>query len=342
MTLSPQAPVLDTTVLTPFDRITSEVEIAESKAVPTFGDYTNPAINKAARSYIYGLRQVRTSIDRTRKAQNDEAQSYIRNVNGFAKELTERVTALIEPHERIIKGIEEAEKERIAAHEADLDTIIEMRRGPHGDSARIMKLLDALTEMDPTTFEEFTPKADAEIQITRTALEEALQAAIDHEEAEAARQKKREEEAEAARIKREAEIAEAAAAKAKQEAEAAAAEELETAIAEAEAAVEAERKKTEAAERAAAQERGRRVHAEKEADLAKKAVEAVSHETRVETPLPAPEPALAAGPTRAQLRTLTEIIAEAVLDNTPKGFAQALLLGDLHPAIMIDWSKVEG
>jgi hypothetical protein len=328
MTLSPPAPVLDTTILTPFDRITSEVEIAESKAVPTFGDYTNPAINKAARSYIYGLRQVRTSIDRTRKAQNDEAQSYIRTVNGFAKELTERVTALIEPHERIIKGIEEAEKERVSAHEAGIDTISEMRRGPHGDSARIMKLLDNLTAIDPTTFEEFTPKADAEIQITRAALEEALQAAIDHEEAEAARQKKREEEAEAARLSREAEIAEAAAAKATADAEAKAERLRAKEAKEAEAAIEAERKKAEAAERKAAEAEAK----------------AGSHEIQGETRRSAPEPVSDAGQTpgtRAKRNALVEIIQEAVLDNTPKGFALAVVLGEVHPAIVIDWSKVE-
>jgi hypothetical protein len=311
--LAPPAPVLDTSVLTPFGRITSDVEQAENKAVPNFGDYRNPATNKAARSYVYGLRQIRTSIDRTRRAQNDEAQSYIRNVNGFAKELSERVTALIEPHERIIKGIEEAEKERIAAHEADLDTIIEMRRGPHGDSARIMKLLDDLAGIDPTTFEEFTPKADAEIQITRAALETALQARIDHEEAEAARQKKREEEAEAARLKREAEIAEDAAAKA---------------TADAEKAIEAERKRAEAAERKAAEAEAK----------------AASHETQAETRRSAPEPVLDAEQlpaTRAKRNAMVQIIQEAVLDSTPKGFALAVVLGEVHPAIVIDWSKVE-
>lgn len=318
MTLSPSAPVLNTTILTPFDRITSDVEQAESKAIATFGDYTNPAINKAARSYIYGLRQVRTSIDRTRKAQNDEAQSYIRNVNGFAKELTERVTALIEPHERIIKGIEEAEKERIAAHESGLDTIIEMRRGPFGDSTRIMKLLDDLAGIDPTTFEEFTPKADAEIQITRTALEEGLQAAIDHEEAEAARQKKREEEAEAARLRREAEIAEAAAARAKAEAEA-----------EAQAAIDAERKKTQAAEQAARQAQ------EREA-----AAVAATQRGQAKPPEPVFDAEQLPG-TRAKRNALVEIIQEEVLDNTPKGFALAVVLGEVHPAIVIDWSKVE-
>jgi F0F1-type ATP synthase membrane subunit b/b' len=331
MTLA-KSPVLDTTVLTPFDRITAEVEIAESKAVPTFGDYRNPAINKAARSYIYGLRQVRTSIDRTRKAQNDEAQSYIRNVNGFAKELTERVTALIEPHERIIKGIEEAEKERIAAHEADLDTIIEMRRGPHGDSARIMKLLDDLTGIDPTTFEEFTPKADAEIQITRAALETALQAAIDHEEAEAARQKKREEEAEAARLKREAEIAEAAAAKATADAEAKAERLRAKAAREAEAAIEAERK--------AAQERGQQIHAEMERALAAERQKTREAAAAAKPPEPVFDAEQLPG-NRAKRNAMVDIIKEAVLDSTPKGFALAVVLGEVHPAIVIDWSKVE-
>jgi hypothetical protein len=332
MTLSriaPPAPLLDTSILTPFDRITSEVEIAESKAVPTFGDYSNPAINKAARSYIYGLRQVRTSIDRTRKAKNDEAQSYIRNVNGFAKELTERVTALIEPHERIIKGIEEAEKERIAAHESNLDYIIELRSVMPGSSSDwIRDRIDSLAEYDPTTFEEFTPKADAEIQITRAALETALQAAIDHEEAEAARQKKREEEAKAARLKHEAEIAEAAAAKATADAEAKAERLRAKEAKEAEAAIEAERKKAEAAERKAAEAEAK----------------AASHETQAETRRSAPEPVFDAEQlpaTRAKRNAMVQIIQEAVLDSTPKGFALAVVLGEVHPAIVIDWSKVE-
>jgi hypothetical protein len=322
--LSPPAPVLDTTVLTPFDRITSEVELAESKAVATFGDYANPVINRAARSYVYNLRQVRTSIDRTRKAQNDDAQSYIRNVNSFAKDLTDRVTALIEPHERIIKGLQEAEKERIAAHEADLDTIIEMRRGPFGDSARIMKLLDNLTGIDPTTFEEFTPKADAEIQITRTALEEALQARLDHEEAEAARQKRREEEAEATRLKREAEIADAAAAKATADAEAKAERDKAKAAEEAEAAIEAERKKAEAAER----------------KVAAAEAKAASHETQIETRRSAPE-TVSEGPTEEQRDAMISYIAELTLDYTARTFAKMLVKGEVHPAITIDWSKVE-
>lgn len=333
MTLA-KSPVLDTTVLTPFDRITSEVELAESKAVATFGDYTNPAINKAARSYIYGLRQVRTSIDRTRKAQNDEAQSYIRNVNGFAKELTDRVTALIEPHERIIKGIEEAEKERIAAHESNLDYIIELRSVMPGSSSDwIRDRIDSLAEYDPTTFEEFTPKADAEIQITRTALETALQAAIDHEEAEAARQKKREEEAEAARLRREAEIAEAAAAKATADAEAKAERLRAKEAKEAEEAIEAERKKAEAAERKAAEAEAVAVAAE----AARKAFA----EPQAKPPEPVVLDAEQLPGTRAKRNALADIIQEAVLDNTPKGFALALVLGEVHPAIVIDWSKVE-
>jgi hypothetical protein len=340
MTLSPStslsAPVLDTTVLTPFDRIKSEVETAEAQAVADFGDYTIPAINKAVRSYLYNLRQSRASIDRVRKAQNDDAQAYIRRVNGLAKDLTNRVTALIEPHERIIKGIDEAEKERVAAHEADLDTIIEMRRGPHGGSAQIMKLLDHLTGIDPTTFEEFTPKADAEIQITREALETALQAAIDHEEAEAAREKKRAEDAEAARLKREAEIAEAAAAKATADAEAKAEADMAQAIEEAEAALEAERQKTDAAERKAAAAEARVAEGAQERKAVAVAAATSTHPSGTTPPEPAPET-----PTRAQFITLAEFIEDRVLDYTAKTFTRMLLEGKVHPAIVIDWSQVK-
>jgi len=206
MTLTP-APVLDTSVLTPFDRLSADVELAEGKAVTTFVDYHNPAINKVARSYIYGLRQIRAAIDRQRKAHNDEAQAYIRRVNGFAKELTERVTALIEPHERILKGIEEAERDRIAQHEAGIDTIIQMGRCTIRKSAQIQEYLDTLAAFNPEGFEEFTPRAAAEIEIARRALEEVLQMAIDHEEAEAARERERKEEEAAERQRRDEEIA---------------------------------------------------------------------------------------------------------------------------------------
>jgi hypothetical protein len=320
-------PVLDTTVFTPFDRITSDIEAAEKAAVPSFGDYKNPEVNKKARSYIYNLRKVRTSVDRTRKAENDNAQAFIRNVNTAAKELEARVTALITPHEVILKSIEEEEKARIAEHENNLQIIIDMGKAPVGvGSAQIQEYLDILKGIDHKTFEEFTPKADAELVIATAALEKTLQAALDTEEAEARREQERKDAAEAVRVKREKDIADRAAAKAKEEAEA-----------EAATALDAERKKTEAAEqRAAALEELTTVTISGGILVTPTPPEPVAAPPSSSTSPSAPTTV----PTKAQRRKLSEFIQEMVLDHSAKDFAQLLVDGELHPAITIDWSEV--
>lgn len=320
--ITPAAVTLDTQVFTAFDRLTADVEEAEAKAVPSFGNYADPTINKNARSYLFPLRKIRASIDRARKAQNDEAQAYIRKVNNTARELAERVTALIDPHEKILKGIEEAEQERVAQHESNIDTIIQMGRTTYLNSAQIQEYLDTLAEIDPTTFEEFTPKAAAEREIATNALEKLLQAALDHEAAEEERERQRIEAEEAERTQREQEIADRAAAKAKAEAEAAAEEQI-----------AAERARADAAERKAADP----VAAEREA--VQVAVAACARRSGRETP---PEPVTPPGaPTRAQRNALKQILTDVYLDTEYKEFIEGLLSGDVHPAITIDWSKVD-
>lgn len=320
------SPVLPTHILLPFEGITAEIRDAEETALPVrdFEDYKDPTFNKSVRSYLYRLRQLRSSLERHRKAQNDEAQAAIRTANSHAAQLKDRVTALIDPHDAILKRIDDIEKERIATHQRDIDTISEMRQAPYGNSDRIQKLLDDLTEIDPDTFEEFTPKADAEIQLTRTALEEALQIALDHEEAEAARERKRQQEAADAKARREAEIAEEAAAKAREEA----AQEI-----------EAERKKAEDAQKVADAERDRRVLAEQEVEEVKKAVEYKA--TAVEIAPLTREPEAAEEPTLEQKAALLAVIEEIILDNKARAAARMLISGEAHPAIVIDWSKVK-
>jgi hypothetical protein len=336
MTLATTAPILDTEVFTPFDRVTSDIEIAEKEAVTNFGDYKNPDINKRARSYVAKLRKVRASVDRTRKAQNEAAQTYIQDVNTFSKKLEERVTSLITPHGTILKSIKDEEDARIAEHETNIQIIIDMGKAPVGvGSAQIQEYLDILKGIDHKTFEEFTPKADAELVIATAALEQTLQAALDTEEAAARREQERKDAAEAARVKREKDIADKAAAKAKEEAEA-----------EAATALDAERKKTEAAEQRAA-----RAEEEKEVVVAAAAakVEAVPQVrlvvNRGVSPTPpesvtTPPSAPTTVPTKAQRRKLFDFIQEMVLDHSAKDFAQLLVDGELHPAISIDWSEV--
>jgi phage-related minor tail protein len=335
MTLATTAPILDTEVFTPFDRVTSDIEIAEKEAIADFGDYKNPDVNKRARSYVAKLRKVRASVDKTRKAQNEAAQTYIQDVNTFSKKLEARVTSLITPHETILKSIKDEEDARIAEHENNIQVIIDMGKAPVGvGSAQIQEYLDILKGIDHKTFEEFTPKADAELVIATAALEQTLQAALDTEEAAARREQERKDAAEAARVKREQDIADKAAAEAKEKAEA-----------EAATALDAERKKTEAAEQRAA-----RAEEEKEVVVAEAAAAKVEVVPQVRLVVnrgcapwartPEPVAAPPSAPTKAQRRKLSEFIQEMVLDHSAKDFAQLLVNGELHPAISIDWSEV--
>lgn len=108
--------------------------------------YSSPAGNKAARSHIYTIRQVKANLEKSRKEAKQAALDYGRLVDSSAKELNAEFEAMIEVHEAPLREIEEKEKNRIAEHEEKLqflrDVSDSQNDGITRDSSAIQELID--------------------------------------------------------------------------------------------------------------------------------------------------------------------------------------------------------
>lgn len=200
--------VSETTSLTDYESLQNEILIAQQDAKGAVFDYNNPKGNKAARSYIYNLRKLRTKVDRKRKDAKASVIEIGKRIDASAKQLEAQVTALIKPHEDALNEIERIECERISKIEGYIADIVSVReyRGELHDSAEIREHIEALEAIDPTpeTFFEFTPKVDAELIFSLKHLREQLEVAQAREAAAAELARLREEAARREREDREA------------------------------------------------------------------------------------------------------------------------------------------
>lgn len=218
-------------------------------------------------------------------------------VNADCKLIETRLDALRDEVRKPLTDWENAEKARIAEHEAALAAITEAPDYGQAESAtEIQTRLDALLNYPARDWQEFAQRAEraiaAEIERTRTLLKAAQQR--EAEAAELARlraeeERRRQEEAERQRKEREARIAAEAAERAKREAEEKAERERlaaeRKAQAEREAAARREREAQEAVERAeaarkAAEERAERMRLEAERRAEQERQAAVEAERR--------------------------------------------------------------
>jgi len=308
-----------------YEALTSDIEIAKQGAVESF-DYEDPKGDKAARSYIAGLRKIRSRIETARKEAKSYALEYGRAVDAQAKALEKQILDLIEPHQLALDEIAQREKDRVAAHEATLQMITStVQKGSEegASSEDIAVMIAWLHGIATDDMEEFKEAADAEISNGVRLLTALCSAAAEREKREAleAAEAKRLAEEEQARLKAEAEARqaeEAAAEAARQVAEA----EQRAKESEARAAAAEQRRKEEEAARqrereAAEKEQKRRAQLQREAE------EAVRNaEVRMRDEFGLQLSAALAGKTRIQ-------VVNAILDGT------------LHPAITINWGKVQ-
>lgn len=79
--------------------------------------YTEKDGNKNARSHIFKIRKTKAEVERTRVAAKKDALEYGRNVDAIAKELGDRLEAMIQVHQKPLDEIEE--KETAIKAEAD-------------------------------------------------------------------------------------------------------------------------------------------------------------------------------------------------------------------------------
>lgn len=325
----------ETTALSRWEALASDIAYASAEADGKVFDYQDKWDNKQARSWVAQLRKLKGRIERCRKDAKSVHLERGRAVDETARTLEAAVQGLIEPHEREIKALEAIEQARIDAHRAVLDRIAALPLGIT-TAAEAEARLAELESIDTTGLEEFATaaavrQADASEQL-QTLRDTLQQQEAERAELEALRaEKAARDEAERLEQVRQQAIAED---RARQDAERqAAAAEAARREADALAAAEAARRAQQDAERraaeleaqaaeAAAQEQARQAEAQRQFE-ARRLQELDQQEAREAT-------------VDALRRELAAAIALMELGDLP----DAIIDGTLHQAISIDWRLV--
>ena len=335
-------------VITQYDALVADIQIASQAAIESF-NYEDRKGNKAARSYVFNLRKLRSRIDAARKDAKAYALAYGRQVDARAKELTDQVYALIEPHQNALDAIDQREAERVAAHRTTLATITALASTGRQvlGSTQAIELLAQVKAFDLSGLEEFRSAGDAaklsgilELEARILELQEAEARAAEQAAAEAARAFLAKQEAEERIRQQAARDAEAAAAAQVAAAQQAAADAAARTAAAEKAAAEAQARAS-AAEQNARQDAYRhRVALEAEAAAEKSAAQRAAEQQQAawaSQQLAQFEQAIA--DKECRLRDLTAALVSAITGKTRAEVVQALVAGTLHPAITIDWTK---
>jgi hypothetical protein len=357
-------------VISQFDVLLGDIKEAKEKAADVAFDYASKDGNKAARSYVFAQRKLKSRIESARTDAKAFALAYGRKVDEQAAALKDEVESLIRPHQDALDAITKAEADRVQRHRDMIHFITDLGRVPFGASAEALAIsLESAKNADIDGLEEFKEEAAAALLETIRTLEAAHTKALADEAAAAELEQLREQqriqqerEAEDARIKAQEEAIAEAARKAQEEADAAALLAIQ----------EAEQKAADAEARAAAAEARAADFGAVVALLEGEALLAI-------TPAEVPEPpaieisdeavagvsAVVQGLARSMLTheafipTATEAeatpacswnadaehklrceLAASLAGRTRLAVVDALIEGNLHPAITIDWSLV--
>lgn len=322
-------------VITQYEALENQIQIAKQEAEGKTFKYDDPKGNKEARSYIYTLRKLRSSVDAARKEAKSYVLEYGRGVDAMARTLEEQVTALIEPHEAEIKALEEKEAQRIAGHREVISKIAVLRipcieADAYNDSAYYRSNLAEVKDIDTSGLEEFKAEADSE-KLASIAELERLIAAAEKAEAEAE---------ELARLR-----AEAVEREQKERDQRIALEAIEQANREAQAQMEAEAQaaadKVQAAEQAQrdAEQETARLRLEAELAATREAARAEAEKREQERQA---EVRRLLEKTSTQRRDVLFNQIRSRIDGLDRsGVTDLIVSENLHPAIKIDWAQVQ-
>jgi colicin import membrane protein len=100
-----------------------DIERAEKMEAGISFNYADKKGNAEARSHVFGLRKIKGSIERSRKAAKEGLLEMGRQIDSQAKAMESRVETLIQRHEVPLLEIENKEKERKAALQMRVDAI---------------------------------------------------------------------------------------------------------------------------------------------------------------------------------------------------------------------------
>lgn len=324
----------EATVLERWEALSMRIaEASEEDEQKTF-DYSTPADNRAARSWVAQLRKIKARIEASRKEAKAVHLERGRAVDGNAKALTESVEALIARHAEPIAALEAAEAARVAAHRDVLRSIELLAQGVDIQSAEQARAsLEKLDRIDPAGLEEFAEQAAAAIAEARPVIVDRV-AELERREAEQAElealraQKAAQDEADRLeRIRREAVERDRLARAAEAERQRLEAEEL------------ARREREQAAQREA-EARAAAIAAERRAAEAEQAAAAAAAREQLrEREQQAAEAAAAEAKAKRRADLGSSLAMRLTELGGPRQAAEAILDGSFHPAIAIDWSK---
>jgi len=298
-----------------YEVLLGDIKEAQQKAGDLVFDYHTKAGNTAARSYLFGLRKLRSRIESARKDAKAYALAYGKQVDEQAWGLAEQVLDLIRPHQNQLDAIAKAEAERAEALKAVHDHAIQLGVVPFGStSAMVQARIVMLDEVQLDQLQEYREVAAAAIVTSRQQLQVALAAALagEERERELARLRAEKEEQEARdrddRIRREAQE------KADEEAQAAAADAI-----------------------AHAEDRAAQAEAKLAAAVA---TPPITEPAPRRVYMPSPPGAVEAGEaTRRRLR-LKEQLQTALAGMNREAVVASIIDGRLHPAVVVDWERV--
>jgi hypothetical protein len=337
--------VAETSALSRWDALASDIAFASEQAEGKEFDYRDKWDNKQARSWVAQLRKLKGKIERARKDAKAVHLERGRSVDEAAKLLEASVQGLIEPHERELKVLEAEEQSRIDAHKAVLERIAALVEGVTTADEAQARLVE-LAAIDASTLEEFAA-AGANRQLEAAEMLQSLWDSLRIQEAERAELEKlraeKAEREEAERIERiqqeaiEAERRNAEAERLAREAEAERqriqAEEQASKEREAAAAREAQALAAAAAARQAEQEANRR---EQEARAAANAAQQAETQRQAEEARRRQQAEEAREKRAADLELS---ILAALGRMTREQVAAAIVAGTLHPAVCVDWTR---
>lgn len=249
------------------ESIISKLE-ADVRAFAT--DISTDAGRKAVASLAYKVARSKTALDEMGKDLVADLKAQTGKIDAERRIIRDRLDALRDEVRKPLDDFENAEKDRVAGHEAALAAIlaagqVDQDSGP----ASINSRLGAVRDLSQRDWQEFAARATATTDTVRKALDAALAQAMRREAEAAELARLRAEAAAREQVERDARIAAEAAERARAAAEAKAKREAEEAAAKA----EADRKRVEK-DRADAIARAEKAEADKKAAAAKAARDA--------------------------------------------------------------------
>jgi colicin import membrane protein len=156
-------------LLVPFDPIEADIAKYKEENSKLVFDYEDAKGNKDARSHIFKLRQIKSSISKIHQEVKADVLKVSRSIDAKKNQLTDAVEEMIEVHAKPIKAIED----RVASEEAEKQRMIQ-EEAARQEAARI----EAIRQQ-----EEANRKRQAELD-AQAAILNAKQAELDRQERE--------------------------------------------------------------------------------------------------------------------------------------------------------------